>query len=231
MGTSSGILSRVHDRRHPLVGEAAHQVVLEREVEPRLTGVALAPGASPQLVVDPARLVALGAQHVEPAGLEHPLPVGLGLGSRRLEGAGERLGVPVVGRLDPLAPHLGLGQLLGVAAELDVDAPTRPCWWRRSPPRTCPAWAMMWRLPLVLLGVEDLVPDPVGGEVPGQLLGLLDGDGADQDGLALLVALHDVGEQGVELGILVDVDEVGLVPADDLVRWWGSPPPRGRRSP
>ena len=47
--------------------EDAHQVVFERQVEARRAGVALAAGAAAQLVVDAARLVALGAEDVQAA--------------------------------------------------------------------------------------------------------------------------------------------------------------------
>ena len=53
--------------------EPAHQLVAERQVEPRLARVALAAGPAAQLVVDAARLVPLGAQHVQAAGLDHLL--------------------------------------------------------------------------------------------------------------------------------------------------------------
>src|SRR5205823_12096253 len=58
--------------------EAAHQLVLEREVEARRAGVALATGAPAQLVVDPARLVPLGADDMQPAQLDHLLALGVG---------------------------------------------------------------------------------------------------------------------------------------------------------
>ena len=51
----------VEDLVDPVAGEQAHEVVLGGEEEARLAGVALAAGAAAQLVVDPARLVALGA--------------------------------------------------------------------------------------------------------------------------------------------------------------------------
>src|SRR5258706_30373 len=57
----------VHDALHALAAEDAHHVVLEGEGEARLAGVALAAGAAAQLVVDAPRLVALGADDVEPA--------------------------------------------------------------------------------------------------------------------------------------------------------------------
>ena len=70
------------------------------------------------------------------------------------------------------------------------------------------------RLPLVLLGVEHLVGDAALLEQPGELLGLLDRDGADQHRLALGVALRDVVGDGLELGGFGLVDEVGLVETD-----------------
>ena len=61
----------VEDRVDAVAGEQAHELVLGREEEARLAGVALAAGAAAQLVVDAARLVALGAEHVEAAELGH----------------------------------------------------------------------------------------------------------------------------------------------------------------
>ncbi len=60
-------LEPVHDVVEPVAGEQAHEVVLAREVEARLAGVSLAARAAAELVVDAAGLVALGAEHVEPA--------------------------------------------------------------------------------------------------------------------------------------------------------------------
>ena len=64
-------LEALHDPLDPVAGEQAHEIVLAREVEARLAGVALAAGAAAELVVDAARLVALGAEHVEAAELAH----------------------------------------------------------------------------------------------------------------------------------------------------------------
>ena len=55
-------LQPLHDRADPVGGEHPHQVVLERQVEQRLARVALPAGPAAELVVDPARLVALGAR-------------------------------------------------------------------------------------------------------------------------------------------------------------------------
>ena len=70
----------LHQPGDPLGGEALHQVVLEREVEARRARVALAAGAAAQLVVDAPRVVALGADDVQAAGLDHPVVVLVGLG-------------------------------------------------------------------------------------------------------------------------------------------------------
>ena len=65
----------VQDAVDPVAGEQAHQVVLGGQEEARLARVALAAGAAAELVVDPARLVALGADDVEAAGLHDQLAV------------------------------------------------------------------------------------------------------------------------------------------------------------
>ena len=100
---------------HALGAEDAHQVVLERQVELRAAGIALAAGAAAQLVVDAAGFVALGAEHVEAAGRERPL----------LERGRSRRGSPPPGRVrsSPSRPaQLVLDAHLDVAAELDVGA-------------------------------------------------------------------------------------------------------------
>ena len=70
IGWSSGILKRSMMPVDPVAGEEADEVVLAGEVEARLAGVALAAGAAAELVVDPPRLVALGAEDVEAAELD-----------------------------------------------------------------------------------------------------------------------------------------------------------------
>ena len=66
-----GQLEALHDVVDAVAGEQAHEIVLPGEVEARLAGIALTAGAAAQLVVDPAGLVALGAEHVEAAELAH----------------------------------------------------------------------------------------------------------------------------------------------------------------
>ena len=70
---------------HAVRAEDAHQVVFERQIELGAAGIALAAGAAAQLVVDAPALVALGAQHVEAAGVDRLLllrgDVGLDVGA------------------------------------------------------------------------------------------------------------------------------------------------------
>ena len=61
------------DAVHAVAGEQADELVLGREVEAALAGVALAARAAAKLVVDAAALVALGAEHVQAASLDHAL--------------------------------------------------------------------------------------------------------------------------------------------------------------
>ena len=78
----------LHEPGHPFAGEALHEVVIERQVEPRRARVALAAGAATQLVVDAARVVALRADDVQAADRDDLLVLGLGLrlrlGERRV---------------------------------------------------------------------------------------------------------------------------------------------------
>src|SRR5690606_21899792 len=57
----------VHHLGGAVVPEEAHQVILERDVELALAGVALTAGAAAELEVDAAGLVALGAEDGEAA--------------------------------------------------------------------------------------------------------------------------------------------------------------------
>ena len=68
-----------HQVLHALAAEDAHQVVLQREIEARAAGIALASGASAKLIVDAARFVALGAQDVQAAQRDHFIVLAVGL--------------------------------------------------------------------------------------------------------------------------------------------------------
>ena len=121
-----GDVEPVHDRLDRAGAEPPHQVVLQRQVEARLARVALAAGAAAELVVDAARLVPLGAEDVEAAGLDDLLGLGLApaafqLGSDLRPGALRTPRASRPGRQAALA-QLGRGEELGVAAEQDVGA-------------------------------------------------------------------------------------------------------------
>ena len=113
---------RRHHRLEHRAVEPAHQVVAQGEVEPRLPRVALTAGAAAQLVVDAPALVPLGAQHVEAAGLDDLLVLGLDLGLGLLEGVvpGGLVLLRRLGRRQPAGPQRLVGDELGVAAEHDV---------------------------------------------------------------------------------------------------------------
>ena len=69
----------VHHAHDPVGGEQTHQIVFQTQVEPAFTGVTLTAGTAAQLVVDAAALMALGADDVQAAGLEHAVVLAVGL--------------------------------------------------------------------------------------------------------------------------------------------------------
>ena len=205
----------LHDGLDGARAEPAHQLVLQREVEARLAGVTLPAGATAQLVVDAARLVALGAQHVEPAGGDDLLRLGVaGLLDPRQDLL-ERLGVVVLvlDRVEAALVQLRRREVVGVAAEQDVGAAAGHVGGDRDP-----AAAAGLRDDLRLLGVELRVEDRVLDAAPAQQLRedlrVFHRDGADEHRLAHGVPLGDVFHDRVELGLLGLVDHVGLVEPD-----------------
>ena len=118
-----GHLEHHHDAVHALAGEDLEQRVLEREEEARAARVALAARAAAQLVVDAARLVALGADDVQAARGHHLvvqlLPFAAQLRDARVFSSGSELVVgldesPASRRCRP--------------ARCRCRGP--PCWWR-----------------------------------------------------------------------------------------------------
>ena len=172
MATSSSSPSRSMRPVDPLAGEALHQVVLEGQVEARRPGVALAAGAAAELVVDPARVVPLGADDVEPAGRHDAVVVrlgdGLGLGQGRLVGLAVHLG-----RVEAALVERLRGEAGRVAAEQDVRAAAGHVGGDRDR-AGAPGLGDDARFLLVELGVEDLVLDAAPLEHGRQHLGLLD---------------------------------------------------------
>ena len=88
----------LHDLGDALGTEEAHEVVFERDEEVRRTRVALARAAAAQLAVDAARLVALGAQHVQAAQLGDPgAQFDVGAAPGHVGGDGDRALLPGAG--------------------------------------------------------------------------------------------------------------------------------------
>ena len=182
---------QAHGLLHPVRGEDAHQVVFEGQVEARGTRVALTAGAAAQLVVDAAAFVTLGADDVQAAGgldrIVALLPAGLGRGLLLVGGVlahAGHFGFQRTAQHDvgTAAGHVGgdghRAGLAGIGDDL--------------------------RLALVLLGVEHLVLHAGLAQMLGQQLGGFDGRGAHQHRLAALVAILDVLEHRVELGVAVE---------------------------
>src|SRR5262249_27070196 len=167
-----GDLETLHDSLDPLAREQTDEVVLAGEVEARLARIALTAGGAAQLVVDAARLVALGSEHVQAAEVDDAV------------------------------------------AELDVDASARHVRRNRDGMRLSRVLDDL-RLARVLLRVEDVVRNSLSLQQLRHVLGRLDGDGAHEHGLTLLVPLLDVADDRLELPLHGLEDEIVLVPARD----------------
>ena len=74
----------LHQAGDAVGAEDAHQIVFEREVEPRRAGIALTAGAAAQLVVDAPRLVPLGGDDVQAAGVDDLVVLAIGLALERV---------------------------------------------------------------------------------------------------------------------------------------------------
>ena len=119
-----GQIQPVEQRLQRLAVEPPHQLVAERQVEPRLARVALAARAAAQLVVDAAGFVALGAQHVEAADGDDVLGLlgRLGLDLRQHLVPGRLVVLGRLDRVEALRAQPLVGEEVDVAAEHDVGA-------------------------------------------------------------------------------------------------------------
>ncbi|RIH77558.1 hypothetical protein Mterra_03757 [Calidithermus terrae] len=201
-------------------GEQAHEVVVEGYVEARGAGVALAARTPAQLVVDAARLVALGADDVQaPELLDPDLVGGAGvaqaadllhdLGAHAELGAqaaglfllalhgllDEQLDLPLVA-VEALLLQQGRRQVLGVAAELDVGAAPGHV-GRDGHGLAAPGLGHDLRLALVVLGVQDLVRDALADELERVHRALEQVPGGAEVALG-----GDGGVVGLEVGLL-----------------------------
>ena len=204
-----------HHSGHQLGVEQAHQVILQAQVEPGLTGVALTAGTAAQLVVDAAGLVPFGAQHVEAAQLDNLLMLILDLFLDGIQHLGPALLIllrGVVGRV-ALLLELLIGEELHVAAQHDVGAaPGHVGGHGHGPLAPCHGYDSS--LARMLLGVEHLVVDAGHVQQGGDHLGGLHGCSAQQDGLALGMPLGYVPDDGGQLLLLGAVDQIVLILAD-----------------
>ena len=197
----------LHPADQALAAEDAQQVVFQRQVEARRTRIALAARTTAQLVVDAARLVALGADDVQADRRKHLLvqlfPFGLDALAVDLGGVFGQLGH---GRLEAAAEH----DIGAAAGHVGGDGHLA---WRTGLGDDV-------RLALVLLGVEHLVRDLGLGQKAGQQLGHFDRGGTHQHRLAALVARLDVFDHRAVFRLLRQEDHVRVVLADHRLVGW-----------
>ena len=214
----------MRDGVHLRAAEKPHEVVFQRKVELGHAGVALTAGTAAQLIVDAAGLVALGADDAESPGGEHLFLLrvadlagageGVGAVGGRWDGAA-RLLVALLGlHVEPALAQQVLGEHVRLATQTDVGTAAGHV-GGDGDGAEAPGLGHDMRLALVVLGVQRLVLDASLVQKPRELLGVLDGHGADQARLALRVARGDVVGHGVELAVDGAVHQIVLVDADD----------------
>ena len=224
----------LHHAHQPFGAEQTHDVVLHRQIEAAGAGVALTAGTTAELVVDTPGFVALGAHDEQAAHRADLLRLGVGdlliaviegfiVRTDGQDGRVRGLGVGVcllkklLGHILALA-KIRKGHVLGVAAQDDIGTASGHVGGNGDGPEFTGLRDDL-RFLFMELGVQNDVLDALPLEHAGEQLGFLDGDGADQDRLALLVAFLDLPDDSPELARLGLVDDVGIVLADDgLVR-------------
>src|SRR5450432_4585120 len=225
-----------HEVLHLLAAENAQQVVLQRKEEARTAGVALAAGASTELIVDAAGFVALGGHNVQAAKGRHLIVLMVGANLEAgISGvplvAGHTVMLVVVGEVievlvgdefrlvfrKPLGHFVLDGGVLGhelrIAPQQNIGAAAGHVGGDRNR-----GFAAGLRhdggFPLVILGVQDLMPDAHLLENARQVFGLLDRDGAHQHRLAFGVVFFDLLSGVAEFLRLGAVDHVGVFEAN-----------------
>ena len=134
-------------------------------------------------------------------------------------------------RSSALAGELLVGEVLGVAAELDVDAAAGHVGGDRHRAGLAGLGDDLGLARGVLgLGVQHRVLDPALGQALGEQLGDLDGDRADEHRLAVLVARGDLLDDRAPLALLGLVDLIVAIRRGPSACWSGSARPAARRS-
>ncbi len=221
-------LQAVHHGGKPFAAKKAHQIVLQGDVEPAFARVSLAAGAAPQLVVNAAALMALGANDIEAAqrldllglrgnlGFVFPVKPGKGLPGLqnvRVLCVAERGSLHQQLLAVALFAHFGLGHKLRVAAQADVRAASGHVGGDGHRSFAARLGHNLGFL-LVELGVKHLMLHAAGLQQLAEHLRLLDGNGAHQNRLAFLVVLHNVLNHRLELGLGGFVNHVRAVLPD-----------------
>ncbi|HZF08997.1 MAG TPA: hypothetical protein VFE33_09430 [Thermoanaerobaculia bacterium] len=170
--------------QQPLDAVALQEVVRQADEEAGGAGVALAAGPAAQLIVDPPALVAVGADHIEPAQGDDLLPVALARPAEPDVGAPPRQ----VGRDGHRAGGAGLGddlRLLAVVPGVQHPAgdPGRP-------------------------EIAEI------GEIGGEALRLKDAHRADEDRPAAFVDAGDLLAERPPLRLAAAVEPVGMIDTD-----------------
>ena len=186
---------RLHEALDPVGSKNAHQVVLERQIEPGNPGVALSSGAPAQLVVDASGLMAFGAKNMQTPRLDDRIVARLPVSGETLAG----------GFVQYLA--LGCQLRLQVAAEHDIGTAARHIGGNGDH-----TWASGlgddFRLLLVVLGVQYFVINLMLFKRLGELFRGLDRRGTHQHGCASVDTSAHILDDGFKLLLAGQIHQI-----------------------
>ena len=193
-------------RIHALGTEDAHEVIIEREIEQRAAGIALAAGTAAQLVVDAPAFMALGADDEEAAGVDD---------SSLLRSTSARISSSRRVRSGPRASAKFRGDAhLGIAAELDVGAAARHVGGDGDGAGLAGLGDDL-RFLLVIARIQHIVRNVHALQHAGEDFRFLDRGGADEDRLSALARILDDGDDRLVFFAGGAIDLVVLVLAGD----------------
>ncbi len=201
----------LHEALDPVPAEAAHQVVLQGDVETGGARVTLTPGAAPQLVVNTPRFVSLGTQDVETTQFQHLLAVPFADLLCLSHGLGPLLW-RYRGQIHALAAQVLPRQPFRIAPQFDVHASAGHV-GGNGHRAGAPGLGDDGSLFLVIFGVKHLVGDAPAPEHLREHLGPLDEDGAHQYRSPPLIQFLDLPHHSSEFGFLALVDQVRVINA------------------
>ena len=195
----------LHESGDPLGTENTHEIVFKTQKKPGTARVTLTTGSSPQLVIDPPALMALCSQDMQASRFQDRDALLLAKFLHLFQD------LPVLLRIGVF--YFVPGKKDGVASQNDIRSPSCHvgCYGYGTRP---PSLGHNISLSFMMLGVENVVSEPLPLHHPGEKFRALDGRSAHQDRLAPMLAVGYLFNHRVVLLLHGTINEIRVVQAD-----------------